>query len=129
MWTTQEEVKELTGKDVDLELITQAQAIIESYVGRLEIEVGSATDAMLLGRATAYQAAYMLDDSDRVFSQVSAMQIMQFGNMVSFRDSLSPFVAPLAIIACQRLSWKRIRSVKTGSIYARPVVADDWRTA
>lgn len=130
MWTTVEEVKELTGEDVTIESIKQSQAIIESYVGRLETDVQDASDKVLLGRATAYQAAYMLDAEDRTFQSIGAKRITQFGNMIDFwdNDRTQPFVAPLAVIACQRLSWKRLRSIKTGGMFGGPISESEyWR--
>lgn len=130
MFTTTEQVNVLTGYDVEVSDIHKAQAIIESYVGRLEVEVTNATDIMLLGRATAYQAAYMKDDPMKVFEQISVSQIGQYGATVSFKsgDVVSPWIAPLAVIACQRLTWKRIRSVRTGSIWDRPTDESRWTT-
>lgn len=130
MFTTIEQVKELTDYDVDAKTITMAQSIIEAYVGRLEIEVTNASDVVLLGRATAYQAAYMLGNSEAVFEQMNAYQISQFGQMVTFQASnvVAPWVAPLSVLACQRLSWKRIRSVKTGTIFSQPVPERTWET-
>lgn len=130
MWVTVEEVKELTGQDVPLTTIAQAQGVIESYVGRLEPEVNHPTDKMLLGRATAYQAVYMFEDEEKVFGTVAARQVMQFGNSITYResDTVSPFVSQLAVIACQRLTWKRMRSVKVGSLFSQRLWEDNWRT-
>lgn len=121
MFTTIEEVDELTGDDVDQEIIVMAQAIIESYIGRVEAEITNANDLMLLGRATAYQAVYLKGDYNVVFHQIKAQQIMQYGNMITFTDDgASPFIAPLAVIACKRLSWNKMRSVRTGGIFSGP---------
>lgn len=127
MFTTIERVKELTDVDVSQETIIMAQNIIEAFVGRDEIEVTNANDRALLEKATAYQCAYMNGDAAKVFEQVAAVQVMQFGNMVTFtQDGNSPWIAPLAVIACKRLSWRGMRSVKTGSIYSRPTVQGRW---
>lgn len=129
MFTTTEQVKELTGYEVPQETVIMAQAIVESFVGRVEAEVIDANDMMLLGRATAYQSAYMFQDESKIFEQIAAEQVMNYGNMVTFaKNGVSPWIAPLAVIACQRLTWKRIRSVRTGSIFAEPVQVADWRT-
>lgn len=119
MFTTVEEVDTLTGYTVENATIHMAQSIVEAYIGKVEVEVSDANDLALLAKATAYQAAYMVNDAARVFEQISAQQIMQFGQMMTFRADQpeSPFVAPLAIMACRKLSWKRLRSVKTGSIF------------
>lgn len=129
MFTTIEQVQELTGKDVSQETIIMAQNIIESYIGRDEIEVTVANDRALLGKAVAYQSAYMHDDEAKVFEQMGAQQIMQFGQMITFdAKSHSPWIAPLAVIACKRLSWKGVRSIKTGPIFGRHVgTHTGWR--
>lgn len=119
MFTTVDEVKELTDYDVDVALIGRAQAIVESYIGRVEVQIENGYDLMLLGRATAYQAAYMKDNADTVFEQVALIQISQLGQAMTLRqDGATPWVAPLTVLTCQRLSWNRMRSVKTGSIFA-----------
>lgn len=129
MFTTVESVKELTGYDLPLESIKRAQALIESYTGRLEIQVTDAVDLAILDRATAYQAVYMEYDLVRVFGQAKAEQVMAYGNMVTYvDDGVSPWIAPLAVIACRRLSWNRTRSVKTGSIYNQPLQPKEWKT-
>jgi hypothetical protein len=130
MFTTVDDVWTITGYEVDENILAQAQAIVESFVGRLEVEVTNAVDLMILGRATAYQAAYISNNPGRIFEQAAVSQIGQFGQLVTFRsdDEASPFVAPLAKLACKKLSWKRMRSVKTGSIYGQPPEPDTWVT-
>lgn len=127
MFTTIERVKELTGKDVSQETIIMAQNIIEAFVGRDEIEVNSANDRALLDKAVAYQSAYMHDDEAKVFEQMGATQIMQYGQMISFdAKSSSPWVAPLAVLACKRLSWSGMRSIKTGPIFRSTPSTSGW---
>jgi hypothetical protein len=130
MFTTTEKVKELTDYDVTVEQVARAQAVIESFVGRIEVEVLDPIDLLLLERATAYQAAYMNSDESRVYEQAAITQIAQFGQSIMLaNDGLSPWIAPLAKIACRRLSWQRMRSVKTGSIFHQPVpVGREWFT-
>lgn len=130
MFTTIEQVKELTSYDVTVDTIVMAQAIIESWVGRLETDVTTPRDVALLARATAYQAAYILDNLDTVFQQVDVSSIGQFWQVITFRgdDSASPYIAPLAVRACRGLSWKKIRSVQTGSVLgAGGPYLDEWR--
>lgn len=128
MFTTVEEVKQLTGYDVDNAKITMAQSIIEAYVGKVEVEVSDANDLALLGKATAYQVAYMGLQMPLVFEQMQTTSIMQFGQQISFSASSdAPFLAPLAVISCRHLSWKRLRSVKTGSIFSStPDTDTEW---
>ena len=129
MFTTIERVRELTGKDVSQETIIMAQNIIEAYTGKDEIEVTAANDRALLEKAVSYQSAYMHDDEAKVFEQIGANQIMQFGQMISFDPkSASPWVAPLAAMACKRLSWKGVRSIKTGPLFPSHVgEREGWR--
>lgn len=129
MFTTIEKTTELTGKDVSQETIIMAQNIIEAYVGRDEIDVTDPTDRALLQKAVAYQAAYMHEDEAKVFEQMGAVQIMQFGQMITFgQDGTQPWIAPLAVIACKRLSWKGMRSIRTGALFPRgPVGNKGWK--
>lgn len=130
MFITKEQVLTMTGYDVDATLLAQAQSIIEVYVGKVEAEVDDATDLALLGKATAYQAAYMKNDGARVFEQAAVTQIGQFGQLVSFNSATdAPFIAPLAAISCRRLTWRRSRSVRTGSWFGGAPVLDRWDTA
>jgi len=39
---------------------------------------------------------------------------------------LSPWISPLAIIACKALSFKRARGIRTGKIFQLPTFID-WR--
>lgn len=100
--------------DVTLEQVKQAQFVIELFVGRTESEVDGARDKALLARATAVQAVYMRDNPDITFNQINAAMVSAGGQMTQFRDNVSPFIAPLAVIACKKLSWKQSRSVSTG---------------
>lgn len=129
MFTTVEQVSEWTGKAVTQETIIMAQNIIESYIGRVEVDVTDPTDRALLGKAVAYQSAYMSGDEAKVFEQMGAQQIMQFGQMITFgTDGTQPWIAPLAVLTCKRLSWKRIRSIRTGSLFPRgPRTESGWR--
>lgn len=54
MFTTVEMTKRVTGYDVDLDLLYKAQAIVETYCGRIENDVTNMRDKALLSRATAY---------------------------------------------------------------------------
>lgn len=129
MFTTIEQTKEYTGKDVTQETIIMAQSIIEAYIGRIEVNVSDPNDRDLLGKAVAYQSAYMHGDEAKVFEQMGAMQIMQFGQMLTFdTKGAAPFIAPLAVLTCRGLSWHRIRSIKTGKILSNgPVRESGWK--
>lgn len=129
MFTTVEGVKELTGYDVDLTTVSMAQSIIEVYIGKIEADIYDPTDSSLLASATAYQAAYMSKNKELVFEQMSTVQVMQFGQMITFGPGgTAPFIAPLAVLATKNLSWHRNRSIKTGSIFQQPTRDSTWRT-
>lgn len=121
MFCTTNDVKRLTGYTVTAEIVIQAQTILEVFVGRTEDEISSAHDLALMGRATAFQAAYMSDNTDMIYEQIAAAQIGQNDSVTTFRagDDSSPWVAPLARMACKNLTWKRSRSVHTGRIFQR----------
>lgn len=119
MFTTIDRVKEITGYDVTQETVIMAQHIVETFIGRIEVDVTDQEDLSLLDRAAAYQAAYMFTDPIKVFEQMSVQSISQFGASVQFKygDDSSPFVAPLAAMSCKRLSWRRPRSLVTGRMF------------
>lgn len=100
---------------ITMEHVKQAQFVVEIYVGRIEAEVDGARDKSILARATAAQAVYMMDNPDITFNQIKATTISQGGRMTVFGNGDdTPFIAPLAVIACKKLSWKQSRSVRTG---------------
>lgn len=118
MFTSVEQTKALTGYDVSLDLVNQAQAILETFLGRVEAEIDNPYDLAVLGRATAYQAAYMKNNADRVYEQIAIRSVAQSdGGTVMDVDMHAPFIAPLAMFAIRSLSWKRSRSVVTGPIF------------
>jgi hypothetical protein len=129
MFTTIDDVQNLTGYTVTLDTIRQAQGIIESYVGRAEIEVLDVNDIETMRRAVAYQSAYMKDHYDRVFEQVGVKQIAQSDGMITVDyEKGSPFIAPLAAFALRNLSWRGVRSVHTGPVNHLAVVQEKWVT-
>lgn len=117
MFTTVEATKRITGYDVTLEVIYKAQAIVETYCGRVENDITLPRDKALLGRAVSYQAAYMKDNADTIFEQVSASTVRGADSTITYKggDDVAPFVAPLAVLACKKLSWFKSRSVRTGA--------------
>lgn len=120
MFVNDQQVLAITGKVVTDPQIAMAQSIVESYMGRTEDDIWDADDYQLVAKAVAYQTVYMLNDSERVFEQVALVQSSQMdGSMTIDRDMAAPFVAPLAVIALRKVSWKKSRSVKTGPIFGR----------
>ena len=121
MYCTIEDVKWATGRDVTAETVQQAQFVMEIYTGRPESMVDGVSDLALLQRATIAQAVYMSDHGDMIWEQISASQIGQGQSLTTFKagDTTSPWIAPLAVMACSRLSWNRARNVHTGRIFQR----------
>jgi hypothetical protein len=127
MFTTVEQVKALTGYDVTLETIAIAQGVLESFLGKVEVEIESAYDLAVMARATAYQAAYMSKDNEKVFEQVAIKSVAQAdGGIVMDTNRHAPWIAPLAHIAMSALTWKRSRSVTTGPIFDRYGAVLTW---
>lgn len=127
MLSTVSSVKEYTGYDVTLPLILRAQAIVEMYVGKDEIDVESPSDLLLLDKIVAYQTAYMLENEDMIFKQAALTSQGQTDALINFnRDMHSPFIAPLAVLAAKGLSWTKARSIKTGKIFQWPTYLD-WK--
>lgn len=127
MFTTTEQVTSLTGKTVTLELIRRAQGLIESYTGLPEQLVENKKDLVILGRMTAYQAAYMLDNEAVVWEQIGTTAAGSGESVITFREDLdSPFMSPLAVIAGRKLSTKKTRSVHTGRVFQYSPV-DKWK--
>lgn len=128
MFTTVNDVKEYTGKDVTLPLIKRAQSLIEIYIGRDEIDIENPADLMILNKMTSYQAVYMLDNEDVIYKQVAVTSAGSGESAQNFDRSYdAPYISPLAVIASRALSFNRSRSIKTGKIFQwnRKV---DWRT-
>ena len=129
MFTTITEVKTITGKIVKSDLIQRAQYVIESYIGKFEASITDTKDLQILKRATAYQSAYMLNNEDIVFEQMAVSTTMQNDASTTFKsgDSVSPFIAPMAVMVCSKLSFVKSRSIKTGPIQST-VTYPGWTT-
>src|SRR6478609_6434711 len=106
MFTSVEQTLAITGYTVTLDQVNQAQAVLEVFLGKVEAEIDSAYDLAILGRATAFQAAYMRDNAHRIYEQVAVRSIAQTdGGVTMNTDMAAPFIAPLAFFAMMSLSW------------------------
>jgi hypothetical protein len=127
MFTTINSVKEYTNADVTLDLIKRAQAIIEVFIGKDEIDIDNPSDLLTLDKMTAYQTVYMLDNEDIVYTQIASNSVGSGDSAQNFNTAMSsPFIAPLAVFAAKGLSFKKPRSIKTGKIFQWPTYID-WR--
>lgn len=129
MFVTTAQVKTITGKTVNAGLIERSQYVMEAYVGKFEADITDTKDLEILKRATAYQAAYMLNNEDIVFEQMSVSSTMQGEASTTFKngDKISPFIAPMAAMICDKLSFIRARSVYTGKMLDT-TEENNWRT-
>lgn len=129
MLATATNVKDITGKIVNNQLVSRAQYVIEAYIGKFESEVTGTRDKEILKRAVAYQCAYMLDNEDIVYEQMAVSTTGQNDAYTTFRvnDKASPWIAPLAVMICNRLSFAKSRSVKTGKM-SQVSDSADWTT-
>ena len=127
MFSTTSSVRTYTNKEVTLDVIKRAQAIIEIFVGKDEIDIENPSDLLVLDKMTAYQAAYMMDNEDVVYSQIASTSVGSGDSSQNFNTAMSaPWIAPLAVMAAKGLSFKKPRSIKTGKIFQLPRRID-WR--
>lgn len=127
MFTTVNNVKQYTNIDVDLALITRAQALVEAFIGKSEIDVENPNDLIILDKVTAYQAAYMSDNEEVVYKQIASVSSGSGDSYQNFNASMSaPWMAPLAVLAARGLSFNKPRSIRTGKIFTWPPKTD-WR--
>lgn len=127
MFTTVNNVKEYTNADVTLDLVKRAQAVIEIFVGKDEIDIDNPSDLLVLDKMTAYQSAYMLENEDVVYKQIASNSVGSGDSAQNYNTAMSaPFIAPLAVMAAKGLSFKKPRSIKTGKIFQWPTYID-WR--
>lgn len=112
--------------DVTNTEVNMAQFVIEVYTGRVEGEVDGARDKAMLARAVTAQTVYMRENPAITFEQVGATSMSRGEVSTSFDIELdSPFIAPLAVMACRHLSWRNSRSVKIGRIFQK-ATGIDW---
>lgn len=127
MLSTVNSVREYTGYEVNLDVIKRAQGIIEIFIGKDEIEIENPADLLLLDKMVSYQAAYMIENEDIIFKQAALTSQGQTDSLVNFDTRmLSPFIAPLAVMAAAGLSFNRSKSYKTGKIFQFPKITK-WR--
>lgn len=127
MFTTITEVKTITGKIVKADLVERAQYAIETYIGKFEADITLDRDLEILKRAVAYQSAYMLNNEDVVFEQIAVQTTTQSDSSTTFKpgDISSPFISPMAVMLCAKLSFVKTRSVVTGKIF-QPTTTTNW---
>ena len=117
MFITEKEILAVYGYTVTRPNVNLAQAMLETYTGKMEEDVADGNDKALLAQAVAFQAIYMEERPDGVLKQAAISYSLQGGNATTFdTDMFSPFMSPWAIKACEKLSWNKSRSVHTGKV-------------
>ncbi|MET9517420.1 hypothetical protein [Streptomyces sp. NPDC002994] len=121
-WATPQQVIDVTGVTVTSALLTQAQAAMEVHSNRIFADTARIRprDAYWLGRAVAYQAAWMQGQYD-LNTRMDASQVQQDGLVASLEEK-AMVLAPQAKWALQRCSWMRSRTV-----HVRSPLADGQR--
>lgn len=106
-WATVGDIYEVTKKTVTQEDRTSAVRSLETMTGLIESvprEDMTDRDRHWLKLATAYQAAFMLDNPD-IFSRNDVTSAGQDGESAAFRNVDAHILAPLARKSIRRLSW------------------------
>jgi hypothetical protein len=129
MLATTNDVKTITGKIVNNQLVVRAQYLVEAYIGKFENEITNTKDLEILKRAVSYQSAYMENNEDLVYEQMAVSTTGQNDAYTTFKsgDKISPYIAPLAVIICEKLTFFKSRSIKTGKILENEELID-WVT-
>lgn len=132
MFVSVEDIRDTTGHEVSPLKVRIAQLMIETWIGKSELEVEDAGDLATLARATLFQAIYIGDESVDLLEQAAVKSIVMNDSTTVFDTAMfAPYMSPWAIKACQQLSWRRPRSIKTGPLFARTPAAPievEWET-
>ena len=127
MYTTVDEVQDITATEVTQAHVQLSHYIMEMYTGRPESRVEDSDDLYLLKLATAYQAAYVRQNTEIVFEQIPFETLQLDKYRIKMKENETPFIAPLAVMACERLSWFRSRSVSTAPYWHAHRYEPAWR--
>lgn len=110
-WVSPQEVIDITGVSVDQQQLAQAQGAIEVFSNRIYDDTPKirARDLYWLGRAVAWQAAWLVGQYD-LTTRLDATATSQDGvaNQLT-ADAL--VAAPMAKRALLRCSWMRSRTI------------------
>ena len=108
-WCDIEHVSSLTGVTVDADNMSQAMGIIatetQTWPEFLPDDLKVA-DRIRLCDALAYQAAWVKGKVD-LFAESTVSNVSQDGLTAQYVSTQSQYLAPLALVCLQRLSWNR----------------------
>lgn len=118
-WATAAEAAEITGSAPSAEILALAHGDIELAVGRTQEATWiAARDLRWLKRAVAYQAAWLPSQPDHLTRSQTTGSVIQDGAHVEVTRA-GQKLAPLAISALKKLSWRGSRSVTVESASGR----------
>jgi len=116
-WATTSDVATYTGATATAAQVEQAQALVEIFADTMEgaSDAGniSSTNLRLLKLAVAYQTAWMTQHPD-AFTNIDVSQVQQDGVVATMQHNNALVLAPMAKRCIDRLSWRRIRSLRIG---------------
>lgn len=126
LFVTVDDVRDITGVTVNNEQVLMAQHVIELAINRRSLSSGDMTkrDLHYLKLAVAYEAAY-IDGHPEIFVQMDFQQLSQGDIFVGLNKGGQPYLAPLAKLAIQKLTWTRTRSIQVNSHFQRSSVDAD----
>ncbi|MGY0062841.1 hypothetical protein ACWY4P_40950 [Streptomyces sp. LZ34] len=116
-WATTGDVTTYTGITATAAQVEQAQVVVEIFADTTEdaSDAGniSPKNLRLLRLAVAYQAAWITQHPD-AFTNIDLTQVQQDGVVASMQHNNALVLAPMAKRCIDRLSWRRIRSLRIG---------------
>ena len=117
MFINATEIESTIGVTVTDETVRIAQVMIETWIGRSEIDVLDTRDRDIVARAVMWQAVYIKGNPTDMLEQAAVTHVSTGDMTTDFDTSLfSPFMAPLAVVTCRKLSWMGARSIHTGPL-------------
>lgn len=124
-WATAANVLNITGSTVTDEWAARASYIVETMTGRSPGDspgVGT-RDARQLGKATCYQAAWMLTQPD-LFGRMDITQTGASSSSTTFVDT-AMVLAPLAKHALNACSWNQSHTIHVRNGMTRSCADED----
>jgi hypothetical protein len=120
MFITVEDIKDETGIDVEQQTLVLAQLMMETWVGKAEVEIDDAGDLETMRRATLFQALYIAGSEEVMLQQASVERLTIGESSTTFDTSrFAPYMSPWAVEACRRLSWTGPRTIAIGPMFDR----------
>lgn len=115
-WATVSEVADITGVDVDANVLRVASYIVETHTRRiydLDADRVGSRNAYWLRHAVAWQAAWLLGQDD-LDTRMNVLEISEAGR-ATVLDKTALELAPLAKRNINNCSWRRSRSLHVRS--------------